>query len=161
MPRTCSDADRPFVHVTPRTVSDVTRAVTCISGGAAISAWCRLFLSTTIISLVLPLFSVRLFARAHVSAFLSSMDLESALLAGMSKYIGYTDLYLGVGIEASARWWRCSHYQFGAFKMAVHKLEIGLLVCSLQPKSQRHSDCSNYVFRIQRDYSVYIRALLH
>jgi len=47
---TCSDADRPFVRVTPRTVSDVIRAVTGISGGAAISAWRHLFLSTTIIS---------------------------------------------------------------------------------------------------------------
>jgi len=85
MPHTCSDADRPFVHVTQRTVSDVTRAVTGIFGGAAISAWRRLFLSTTIISLVLPLFSIGLLARAHVTTFLISMDLKSALLAGMSR----------------------------------------------------------------------------
>jgi hypothetical protein len=87
MPRTCSNAENPFVLVTPGTVSNVTRAIAYDSGGSAFSARCRRFLLIKVISLVLLLFSVKLFTIiAHVSTFTSSIDYKST--AGWDEWVG-------------------------------------------------------------------------
>ena len=84
---TCSDTDKPFVSLTPRTFSTCTRCIVLAlwqEQRNVLFAYCRV--STKIISWLFAKLSLRLFLCAHSVILQSSEESEPTLTAGIIMY---------------------------------------------------------------------------
>ena len=112
-PRTWSDADRPCVIVTPRTLSDVIDAgnIPSIGGKTGHAAtWRFLLVSKTNIYVDFFLFSVSLFLNVHVVLIWSiSADRNSTFIGGLQYFIYLTEKLLNYSNDIE--WWGKCHLQ--------------------------------------------------